>query len=164
MLPIVCIVGRPKSGKTTLIVKLIPELQQRGYRVATVKHTAHGFDIDKAGKDSWLHSQAGSACVILSSPHKVAVIQDIDYELSPTELARFVPDSFDLLLAEGFKGSRLPKIEVYRREIGEPLCPTQELMAIITEEPIEANVPKFSREEIPAIASLIEQTVLAQHP
>ena len=162
MLPIVCIVGRPKSGKTTLMGKLIPELKQRGYRVATIKHVAHRFDLDEEGKDSWQHSQAGSECVILSSPHKVAITQDVDHDLSPAELARFIPNDFDIVLAEGFKQSQELKIEVYRREIGEPLCPPQELMAIVTDKHLELDVPQFPLNDITGIADLIEKNALAQ--
>lgn len=162
MTPIICIVGRPKSGKTTLMMKLIPELKRRGYRVATVKHVAHKFDLDEEGKDSWYHSQAGSGCVILSSPHKMAIIQDVDHDMTLDELTRFVPDVYDIILAEGFKQAKESKIEVHRRGFGEPLCSPKELMAFVTDERIDSDVPQFSPDEISEIADLIEQTVLAQ--
>ena len=57
MIPIVSIVGKSDSGKTTLIEKLLPELTRRGYRIATVKHDVHGFEVDREGKDSWRHKQ-----------------------------------------------------------------------------------------------------------
>lgn len=73
IIPIICVVGRSKSGKTTLLEKLIPELKRRGYRVATIKHHSHpGFEIDVPGKDTWRHAQAGSDHVIISAPDKVA--------------------------------------------------------------------------------------------
>lgn len=162
MPPIVCIVGRPNSGKTTLMEGLIPELKRRGYRVATIKHVSHQFDLDVPGKDSWDHSQAGSECVILSSPHKVALMENVDHDLSPAELARFVTGDFDIVLAEGFKHSPELKIEVHRREIGEPVCLPQELMAVVTDEPLELDVPQFSINDISGVADQIERHVLAQ--
>jgi molybdopterin-guanine dinucleotide biosynthesis protein MobB len=84
VIPIVSIVGRSNSGKTTLIEKLIIELRRRGYRVGTIKHNSHGFDIDHEGKDSWRHKKAGAQVTVIASPHRIAVIEDVnrDYELS----------------------------------------------------------------------------------
>ena len=70
MIPIVSIVGRSNTGKTTLIEKLIPELRRRGYRVATIKHNIHGFDIDHEGKDSWRHKKAGARLTVIASPQQ----------------------------------------------------------------------------------------------
>ena len=75
MIPIISIVGKSDSGKTTLIEKIIPELNKRGYRVATVKHDVHGFDIDIEGKDSWRHKNSGAHTVVISSPQKIAMIR-----------------------------------------------------------------------------------------
>ncbi|MCU0489929.1 MAG: molybdopterin-guanine dinucleotide biosynthesis protein B, partial [Anaerolineales bacterium] len=74
--PILSIIGKSNSGKTTLLEKLIPELRQRGYRVATIKHHAHaGFEIDQPGKDTWRHAQAGSQVVVITAPDKLALIE-----------------------------------------------------------------------------------------
>ena len=163
MPPVVCIAGRPQSGKTTLLAKLIPELRKRGHRIATIKHVAHHFEFDKEGKDSWKHSDAGSECVILSSPHKIAIAQNTDHDLTPTELVRFVPDDIDIVLAEGFKESKELKIEVHRRKVGEPVCNPRELLAIVTDEPLGLEVPQFLLNETSAIADLIEDDVLSQN-
>ena len=161
MPPTICIVGRPKSGKTTLISKLIPELKNRGFRVATIKHVTHDFDIDQEGKDSWHHRQAGSECVILSSPHKIAVTQIVDHDLPPDELLRFVSEDFDIVIAEGYKHSNAPKIEVQRKEIGEPVCQPDEIMALISEDVLEYDGPRFSPDDIPGIADFIEKKVMS---
>ena len=70
MIPIISIVGKSDSGKTTLIEKLLPELVRRSYRIATVKHDVHGFEVDREGKDSWRHKKAGAHTVIISSPRR----------------------------------------------------------------------------------------------
>ncbi len=159
MPPIVCIVGKPNSGKTTLIEKLIPELKGRGYRVATIKHSSHDFEMDIEGKDSWKHAQAGSECVVLSSSSKVALIRNADHDLSPAELARLISGDFDIILAEGFKKSQEPKIEVHRGE-GELVCPPEELLAVISDDPLELKIPQYSPEDISGLATLIEDKII----
>jgi molybdopterin-guanine dinucleotide biosynthesis adapter protein len=160
--PIVCIVGRPKSGKTTLITKLIPELKRRGYKVATIKHVSHEFKLDTPGKDSWQHSQAGSECAILSSPHQVAIFQNVDHDLSPDELAQLIPGDFDIILAEGFKRSKELKIEVHRRKVGELVCSPKELMAVATDERLPLDVPQFSLDDVAGIVDIIIEGVGAR--
>ncbi|OGQ40569.1 MAG: molybdopterin-guanine dinucleotide biosynthesis protein B, partial [Deltaproteobacteria bacterium RIFCSPLOWO2_01_FULL_42_9] len=83
----VSIVGKSGSGKTTLLEKVVAELTKRGYRVGTIKHDVHGFEIDHEGKDSWRHKMAGAKTVVLSSPDRVAVIKDVDEEWLPDKLA-----------------------------------------------------------------------------
>ncbi len=160
MPPVVCIVGRPKSGKTTLLAKLIPELQNRGYRVATIKHTTHDFETDTEGKDSWKHAQAGSECAVLSSGNKVSLTRNTDHDYSPTELSRIISDDFDLILAEGFKQSTESKIEVCRKESGKPVCKTSDLLAIVTNESTEFSIPAYSPDDISGIADFIEKEFL----
>ena len=80
MSPIISIVGKSKSGKTTLISKLIPELKKRGYRIGVIKHAFHKFEIDKKGKDSWQHKEAGAETVVVSSPGRVTMVKDSEDE------------------------------------------------------------------------------------
>ena len=112
MAPIICIVGRSQTGKTTLIEKLIPVLKGRGYRIGTIKHSHHIFDFDKTGKDSWRHKDAGAETVIIASPGKIAMIKN-DHEGTLDSLQNFFAD-LDLVITEGYKGEQKPKIEVVR--------------------------------------------------
>jgi molybdopterin-guanine dinucleotide biosynthesis protein B len=92
----------------------------------------------------------------------VAIIESVEHDLSPGELARFITGDFDIVLAEGFKHADQPKIEVHRREIGQLVCLPEELMAVVTDEPLELDVPQFSPNDISGVADLIERHVLAQ--
>ena len=96
MIPIISIVGKSDSGKTTLIEKLVPELTRRGYRVATVKHDVHGFEVDREGKDSWRHKQAGAHTVVISSPQKIALIRDVEKDSTLDEIRRRWVQDVDL--------------------------------------------------------------------
>jgi len=115
MKPLVSFVGTSGCGKTTLIVKVISELVDRGYKVSTIKHDAHDFQMDKEGKDTWKHKQAGASTVIISNKSKYAIISDVEEEKSIYELVEMLPESTDVIIAEGFKQELQCKIEVFRR-------------------------------------------------
>jgi len=157
MPPIVCIVGKSESGKTTLVERLIVEFKRRGYRVATIKHEVYGFDIDQPGKDSWRHAQAGSDAVILSSPNKLALIKNVDHDPSFAELSRLIGTDFDIILAEGFKRGKGLKVEVHHKELGELTCDPRELTAVVSDEPLEIDVPQFNPDSIFDLAEFIEK-------
>lgn len=159
MPPVVCIVGRPKSGKTTIIEKLIPELKKRGYSVATIKHTTHDFEADVEGKDSWKHAQAGSDCTLLSSANKISMTRKVERDLTPSELSRFISNDYDIILAEGFKKSEELKIEV-NRSGGEPVCRPEDLLALITDESSISDIPKYSSDDVEGLATFIEEKAL----
>ena len=110
---IISIVGKSNSGKTTLIEKLVPVLSKKGYKVATIKHDAHSFEIDKEGKDTYRHKKAGAKAVIISSSEKVALIKDVYKEADLDDLTMLLPDDIDIILTEGYKRSNMPKIEVW---------------------------------------------------
>ena len=163
MVPIVRIVGKTGVGKTFIMERLVAELKSRGYRIATVKHSAHDIDLDREGKDSWQHAQAGSDTVVISSPHKFAMISKADHDQSLGELSRYIGLDFDIILAEGFKHDKGPKIEVHRKELGGDLmCAQEGLTAVVTNEPIELNVPRFSPEDTAGLADLIEKVFLTK--
>ena|SRR3990167_2281385 len=110
---ILSIIGKSKSGKTTLIEKLIPELNSRGLRVGTVKHAHHGFEIDHPGKDSFRHREAGAEIVVLSSKDKIAMQRNIQEETSLNEIIQtYFPNDLDLVLVEGYKDEPGFKIEL----------------------------------------------------
>lgn len=163
MQPIISIVGKSESGKTTLLEGLIGGLKQRGYKVAAIKHSGEDFELDTANKDSWRFSQAGSEVSAISSAHQLAIMKKLERDLEPRELAQFIGADYDLMLTEGFKQSNHLKIEVHRKEQGkELLSPPQQLLAVVTDEPLSVDVPQFSREEVTEIVDLIEKTVLTQ--
>jgi len=164
MSPIISIVGKSESGKTTLLEGLITKLKQRGYKVAVIKHAAEDFELDTVNKDSWRFSQAGSEVSAISSAHKLAVIKNLEQDLGPQELSQFIGSDYDLILTEGFKQSSHPKIEVHRKEQGkELLSQPEQLLAIVTDEPLNIAVPQFSRDEVPKIVDLIVNTMLDQY-
>ncbi len=162
MIPIVSIVGKSDSGKTTLIEKLLPELTRRGYRIATVKHDVHGFDVDREGKDSWRHKRAGAHTVIISSPQKVAVIRDVDRDLRLDELRdKFIQD-VDLIVSEGYKTDVQPKIEIFRKEKHTELLCTQDdrLVAIVSNQTFHIGVPCFALDDMKGLGDFIESKFL----
>ena len=113
--------GWSGSGKTTLLAQLLPVLIGRGYRVSTIKHAHHAFDVDTPGKDSWVHRQAGATEVLVASAARFALLAEhrggVEPEL-PELLARLAP--VDLVLVEGFKRDPHPKIEISRSATGKP--------------------------------------------
>ena len=162
MIPIISIVGKSDSGKTTLIEKLVPELTRRGYRVATVKHDVHGFEVDREGKDSWRHKQAGAHTVVISSPNKVALIRDVEKDLTLDEIREKLIQDVDLILSEGYKKDIQPKIEVFRKEKHKKLLCTKKdnLVAIVSNKKFNVGVPCFHLEDIKGLSNFIEKEFL----
>ncbi len=157
MPPIVSIVGKSKSGKTTLIEKLIRELKLRGYRVATIKHIPQDVTFDEPDKDSWRHIQAGSEATTISSLNKVVLIKPVTQESTLSEIVRFFGEDYDIILTEGFKTGNAPKIETHRKDVGLPLESIKKLVAIVTDEPLETKTRQFSFEEVKGLADLLEK-------
>ena len=157
MPPIVSIVGKSKSGKTTLIERLIQELKSRGYRVATVKHVVHSITFDEPDKDSWRHIQAGSEATAISSPDRIVLVKPTTPDATLNEIVRLFGEDYDLILTEGFKQGSAPKIEVHRREVGPPLSAVKRLIAIVTDEPLETKARQFSLQDIKGLADFLEK-------
>ena len=157
---IISIVGKSGAGKTTLLESLIGELKQRGYKVAIVKHSHHADDLDMADKDTWRFTKAGSELSAINSLDHLAIFRRIDHYFDPQEISSFIIWDYDLILTEGFKGSSYPKIEVHRKEQGgDLLTDTDQLLAVVTDEPLALDVPQFNRDEVSKLADLIENNI-----
>lgn len=158
--PIVSMVGKSGVGKTTALELVIREIKQRGYRIGTVKHDTHGFEVDKPGKDSWRHGQAGSDAVVISGPRKMALIRQLDRELALDEIVELMGD-VDLVITEGYKRGEKPKIEVTRQARGtDLLCTADELIGIMADYPVDLPVPQFALEDAAGIVDLLEKLYL----
>ena len=165
MLPVVAIVGNSGSGKTGVIEKLIMELRARGYRLAAVKHTGETVDLDVPGKDTWRFSQAGSLTTVICSPSKITVFKSIDHDPSLEETLMSIGEGCDLVLVEGFKKSKAPKIEVYRGTAGkEMVCRESDLSAVISDSKLPYKIPQFRPDDIKEIADFIEKEIIGKTP
>ncbi len=116
--PLLAVVGRKHTGKTTLTARLSAELTRRGHRVMTLKHGSHTFNIDPATTDTWRHYHEGNAeRVAMASPDKFALVMRWERELSPEEIATRYLAEAALVLCEGFKSSAIPKVEIWRAAV-----------------------------------------------
>ena len=150
--------GWSGSGKTTLLTAVIPLLVARGLLVSTIKHAHHEFDIDRPGKDSWRHREAGAGEVMVASARRWAIMHELRGRPEPSldELvARMSP--VDLLLVEGWKHHPHPKIEVHRPSLGKPLLYPQDphVVAIAADEPLAAPLPLLPLGDPAAVAMFI---------
>ena len=148
--------GWSGSGKTTLIVELVAEIRARGFSVSTVKHAHHDFDIDRPGKDSYRHRQAGAAEVMVVGGARWALMHELREEAEPSLeflIGRMSP--VDLLLVEGFKTYPHEKIEIHRPSLGKPLIWPEDpsITAIASDDPkLDVPLPLFPEEELCAKA------------
>ncbi len=155
---VIGVVGWKNNGKTTLVVRLIEHLTERGLRVSTVKHAHHSVDLDQPGKDTWRHRQAGAGEVILATGRRWILMHELRDEDEPpleTLLDKLAPA--DLVIVEGFKGSSLPKIEVHRGERGTALIAREDpdVVAVAADIPIGSlEVPVLHLDDIAAIAEM----------
>jgi molybdopterin-guanine dinucleotide biosynthesis protein B len=158
--PVISVVGKSGVGKTTVLERIIRELKGRGYKVGTVKHDTHGFDVDRPGKDSWRHAQAGSDMVVISGPRRMALIRQLDREMSLDEIVLMLGD-VDIVVTEGYKRGDKPKIEVTREERGsELLCRAEELIGIMADYPVDMPVPQFPLDDAVSVVNLLEELYL----
>jgi molybdopterin-guanine dinucleotide biosynthesis protein B len=153
------ITGWSGSGKTTLLTRLIPLLVARGLRVATLKHAHHEFDVDTPGKDSYEHRRAGAGEVIIASARRWVQMHELGTAPEPTLadlLRRLTP--CDLVLVEGYKRERHPKLEVYRASVGKPALYPEDprILAIATDAPLAGRHPTaVDLDDLAAVAELV---------
>ena len=162
---VICIVSKKSSGKTTLIEKLIPELVASNYRVGTVKHDTHGFEIDHEGKDTWRHKQSGAKTVVISSPWKLSLIKDVDREVGLDDIVANYFADMDIVLTEGYKRAAKPKIEVFRSTAHRHPLHVKgglgNLIAVMSDVPVDLGVPNFDINDVAALADFIVERFLA---
>ncbi len=160
--PLVSIVGKSDSGKTTLVEGVVRELVARGWRVATCKHHIHEVDIDVPGKDSWRHARAGSCVAMISSPTQFARVEKLERERTLEEIVEAAGD-VDVVITEGFKRAGTVRIEVSRLGRSDELISTpDELFALVTDnaDVHPEGVPVFDLNDIAGVTDLIERTFL----
>lgn len=153
------IVGWKGSGKTTLVVRLVPELTSRGFIVSTLKHAHHSFDIDQPGRDSHAHRSAGATEVMISSAKRWALMHETrnGEEATLDELVEKM-HPVDLLLVEGYKREKFDKLEVYRSVVGKPLLAPDDknIVAVAVDQPIaEVGRPQLDLDDVSGIADFI---------
>lgn len=164
--------GWSGSGKTTLVQLLLPALVARGVTVSTMKHAHHAFDVDKPGKDSYVHREAGATEVLITSAKRWALMHENRSEPEP-EMADLIKhmSPVDLLLVEGFKAHSHDKLEIHRPSIGKPLLANEDphIVAIATDDAdgvrtaAARNVPILDLNDVPSIADfVIDRCDLAQ--
>lgn len=156
------VVGWKNNGKTTLVVRLVEQLTARGLRVSTIKHAHHQLDLDQPGKDSYRHRTAGASEVMLATSQRWMLVRELRGAPEPELeelLARMTP--VDLVLVEGFKRHRHPKIEVHRGERGTPLLAEDDptIVAVAADVPLPGcPVPMVSLDDVAAVVEIILRT------
>lgn len=159
MSKVINIVGSSSNvGKTYLLEGLIKEIKSRGYSIATIKHDVHGFDIDKKGKDTYKHREAGSETVIISSKNRLAMIKELKEETELESIIEMVLDK-DIIFVEGYKKSNLRKIEVFRKGVStELITPKEKLIAVASDINLEiTDINIVNKEDYKSLADLIEK-------
>jgi molybdopterin-guanine dinucleotide biosynthesis adapter protein len=155
---IIGLAGWSGSGKTTLLAKLIPALTARGLRVSTIKHAHHHFDLDKPGKDSYVHRESGASEVFISSANRWAQMHELrgEEELRLRDIVKKMTP-VDLVIVEGFKRERHPKIEIHRAEVGKPLLQPEDswIVAIASDDSLNCGVPVISLNDIEKITDVV---------
>lgn len=156
---VINIIGEKSNvGKTFVIEGLIRELRSRNLSVATIKHDIHEFDIDKKGKDTYKHREAGSETIIISSSSRLAIIKELKEETKFYDLINIAIDK-DIILVEGYKKSSLRKIEVYRNGVSSKIItPKNNLIAIASDVNLRLdNILVVDKNDFKELANLIEK-------
>lgn len=153
--------GYSGSGKTTLIERLLPLFCADGLRVAVIKQSHHDIEVDKPGKDSWRHRQAGASEVLLTSPHRWMLVHELAGAPEPTlddHLARLSP--CDIVLVEGFRHGSHPKLEIHRNDTGQPwLYPDDPNILAVLGDPPPTPIRRFALDDFRGIYKFILDTM-----
>ncbi|MFH1963591.1 MAG: molybdopterin-guanine dinucleotide biosynthesis protein B [bacterium] len=165
MIPVVSIVGRKNSGKTTLIKGVVPELKKKGYRIGIIKHHWHELsleDVDRVGKDTYEHQLCGAEAVVLSASNKLMLFQAVEEHQCIDNISHTYLRNMDIILAEGYKLENKPKIEVFRQEIGRDqglLCDQKKdnLVAVVSDSEFDITVPCFGLPDYSMVADFLEK-------
>ncbi len=160
------IVGWHNAGKTTVVEGLVQEFRRSGARVAVVKHSREGFDLDHPGTDTWRFAQAGSDAVVIASKSALAWFENTVQEVTLQDIVARLDPSIDVVIAEGFKREACPKIEVMRAATGtDPIVSAQELLAIVTDDVMDPRpAPKFGFDHICELADYLAEQGLGPRP
>lgn len=158
---------KSNTGKTKLIESLITIFKARGYSIGVLKHDAHKFEIDKEGKDSYRFTKAGADKMIISSKEKLAMVEKIKEEKTIDEILNMFGE-MDLIIIEGFKNNKYPKIEVHRKDVDSKLLCKDEnfdictFLAVATDEKLNLDIPELDINEVNKIADFIESKIIKE--
>lgn len=156
---VIGVVGWKNNGKTMLVARLVQHLSRAGYRISTIKHAHHSIDLDRPGKDSWRHREAGASEVLLATSRRYILMHELRAEDEPSLadlIARLTP--VDLVIVEGFKGTQLPKIEVHRAERATDLIARSDpdVVAVASDVAFsDLTVPVIPLDDVPAVAAAV---------
>ena len=153
--PVIGITGWKNAGKTTLVERLVAEFVRRGWTVNTIKHGHHDLDVDQPGRDSYRHRAAGAREVAVVGGHRYAIMREQEEPTLAEVLPRLLPA--DLVLIEGFKREPIPKLEVYRALVGEPMIHPHDanIVAVASDAPLDIRLPQFDLNDDLAIAEFV---------
>jgi len=159
-IPVVSFVGTSNSGKTTFIELIVSKLKKLGYRVATVKHASHGFDIDRPGKDSYRLQEAGADLVMVTSPTQLALLERTDVDASLPEIENLIGNKVDIILLEGYKNGSTPRIAIVGG-LEEWTLHAQDgnTLGIVMARPSPQGKPHFGEEDIATVVNLLVDRV-----
>lgn len=169
-IPVLGFVAASGTGKTTLLTQLIPILKQNGLRIGLIKHSHHDFEIDRPGKDSFRLREAGASQVMLVSRYRRAIITELSPEKEPElaeQLKQFDQSELDLILVEGFKAEKFPKIELHRPSLEQPLLYPNDpnIIAIATDAVLDTptHLMQLDLNRPELIAEFIQTHVMNSH-
>src|SRR3982074_3309618 len=161
---VIGLAGWSGAGKTTLLARIIPHLLGEGLRVSVIKHAHHSFDVDVAGKDSWVHRQSGAAEVLVSSGKRWALMHELRGASEPRlpELLKKM-SRVDLVVVEGFKSEPHRKIEVHRAANGKPLLFPDDpgVVGIASDAAVETSLPVAHLDDILALAAMMQRSAMS---